>query len=111
MSLQGVKVGDVVITTDVNRKGHRREAVTAVGRKYITAGRKYDIKTGGGTGPWASHYRAYTEAQWVRREAEDALYAALVRVDHRAVAVMSDDEIRTLTVTLQGVAARLEKAK
>lgn len=114
MSLRGVKVGDVVITTDVNRMGHRREAVTSIGRKYITVGRRrYDIETGVSTGPWASHYHAYTIARWGRRESESALLTAANKIGdlcRRVGASLSDEEVKSIAATLQDIAAKLEKS-
>lgn len=114
-----MKVGDVVIVTDVNRKGSLRARVDAVGRKYATIGRdKYDLTTGGGAGDYGSHYHAYTLAAWARREAEDALRDAGLYIsqtwNRAALARLTDDEIREATEVLKTIAAKLrgkEKTK
>lgn len=110
-TLQGVKVGDDVIVTDVNRRGSQRAKVTAIGRKYATIGRdKYDFATG----QWAdrdfgSHRYAYTLAAWARRETERAFCDALGDLNgiRQIGEHVTDAELQAATKALQDIAATL----
>lgn len=110
MSLRDVKVGDVVVTTDVNRKGVARHPVTAIGRKYITTrGQQYEIATGNHADAQGRRY-AFTEAQWARMEADSALRAAFRRLNAvPSLANLTDDEVRDLTAALTAAAEKMEK--
>lgn len=112
MSKEGLfgvsSVGDQVVLTDVNWKGPRRVCVDAVGRKYATIGRrKFDLSDGVVADAYR-HTRAFTLAQWTRRELEASLDAAIRKVGEvRSFAHLTDDGIREATRMLEEVAARL----
>ena len=112
MSLRDVKVGDVVVVEERFRP-HRveRVEVSAVGRKYLTAGEHWYNRTDGARQDMPSGLVvAHTVAQWKRREAEAALTGARRRLcnsndfDH-----LTDDEVRDLTATLNAAAEKMEK--
>jgi hypothetical protein len=110
VTLADVKVGDKVVIVDVNRPP-KRVPVTAVGRKYLTAGKQdFSRETGGWRDrQYAHHRRAYTIEQWAHEEASEALWAAIRRLGQcRKFGALTTDEIRDMTATLEGVAKKLE---
>ena len=110
VSLVNVKVGDEIVILDVNRPP-KRVPVTAVGRKFLTAGgQDFSRETGGWRNrQYSSNRRAYTIEQWAHEEASDALWAAIRRLGQcRKFGALTTDEIRDVTATLEGVAKKLE---
>ena len=132
MSLRDVKVGDEVVVEERFRP-HRveRVEVSAVGRKYITAGEHWYNRTDGARQGrkyitagehWYNRTDgarqdmpsglvvAHTVAQWERREAEAALTGARRRLcNSNDFSALTDDEVRDLTATLTAAAEKMEK--
>ncbi len=108
MSLENVKVGDELVTNDHNR-GTSRATVSAVGRKYLTAGgRRYSIETGCVHDNYGN-VTAYTPEQWARLQAFYSLRAAIRNVGNTLPsATLSDDDMRALAAELDALAARLK---
>ena len=107
MGLENVKVGDALVIYDVNF-GEQRTKVSAVARKYLTAGgRRYSIETGCVHDAYG-HATAYTPEQWARLQAFDALKAAIRNVGNTLPsATLSDEDMRALTAELDAIARRL----
>lgn len=109
VGLAGVKKGDVVVVYEPMRGIVTRETVTAVARKYLTAGRyEYSIETGGYRHRDYSHRRtAYTVEQWEHRGASAAFRDAVDRLRGANASKASTADIRELTAQLNAVADRL----
>ena len=108
MGLENAKVGDALVIYDVNF-GEQRTKVSAVARKYLTAGgRRYSIETGCVHDNYGN-VTAYTPEQWARLQAFYALRAAIRAVaDTLPSATLSDEDMRALTAELDALAARLK---
>lgn len=115
MSLQDVKVGDMVTVTSPYTQGSKptQHPVTKVGRVYFTAGGLDFAKEDGSyrDKDRQGHHLAYSAAMWQRREAERALRATLQRIADawHCVANLSGDEVRDLTAALDAAAEKMEK--
>ena len=107
MGLENVKVGDALVIYDVNF-GEQRTKVSAVARKYLTAGgRRYSIETGCVHDAYG-HATAYTQEQWARLQAFGALKTAIRNVANTPPsATLSDEDMRALTAELDAIARRL----
>lgn len=117
MSLRDVKVGDEVVVKksgEWRRGPGSRYPVTAIGRKYFTAGnQQFSIETGQAKGPvYGSAVYAYTEARLARIDMESGLRKAAAAAENASrmpLAHLSDDELRDLTATLNAAAEKMEK--
>lgn len=107
MSLENVKVGDELVIHDRNR-GTGFATVSAVARKYLTAGGdRYDIATGRIHDNYG-HAVAYTPEQWARIVANAELAAAVRKVrDARPADSLTADALRSIAAELDAIALRL----
>lgn len=113
VGLAGVKKGDVVVVTSPYARGDKvaRCPVTAIGRKYLTAGgREFFIEDGTWKGKgYSYHHHAYTIAQWEHREAVAALRGAIDRLRATDVQArtVTPEQACELTAQISAIADRL----